>query len=86
MREHSVSILKAFFVRHSSEHDTSYKDRKVNQNINQVQTESPDKMNMVPGLPFSWPVSTYSILPVEDSKGETNCFSCVTKQLCHKLI
>ena len=32
-REHSFSILKAFFVRHSSEYETSDNDRKVNRNI-----------------------------------------------------
>ena len=29
-RKHSFSILKAFFVRHSSEYETSDNDRKVN--------------------------------------------------------
>ena len=32
-RKHSFSILKAFFVRHSSEYETSDNDRKVNRNI-----------------------------------------------------
>ena len=32
-REHSLSILKAFLVRHSSEYETSDNDRKVNRNI-----------------------------------------------------
>ena len=31
--KHSFSILKAFFVRHSSEYETSDNDRKVNRNI-----------------------------------------------------
>ena len=32
-REHSFSMLKAFFIRHSSEYETSDSDRKVNRNI-----------------------------------------------------
>ena len=32
-RQHYFDILKAFFVRHSSEHKTSDIDRKVNRNI-----------------------------------------------------
>ena len=32
-RKHSFGILKAFFVRHSSEYETSDNDRKVNRNI-----------------------------------------------------
>ena len=32
-REHCFSILKAFFVRHSSEYETSDSDRKVKRNI-----------------------------------------------------
>ena len=32
-RKHSFSILKAFFVRHSSEYETSDNDQKVNRNI-----------------------------------------------------
>ena len=32
-REHSFSILKAFFVQHSSEYETSDNDRKVNRDI-----------------------------------------------------
>ena len=32
-REHSLSILKRFFVQHSSEYETSDSDRKVNRNI-----------------------------------------------------
>ena len=32
-REYSLSILRAFFVRHSSEYETSDNDRKVNRNI-----------------------------------------------------
>ena len=32
-RKHSFSILKAFFVRHSSEYETSDNDRKVKRNI-----------------------------------------------------
>ena len=31
--EHSLSILKAFFVRHLSEYETSDNNRKVNRNI-----------------------------------------------------
>ena len=32
-RQHYFDILKAFFVRHSSEYKTSDSDRKVNRNI-----------------------------------------------------
>ena len=32
-RQHSISILKAFFVRHSLEYETSDNDRKVSRNI-----------------------------------------------------
>ena len=32
-RQHSFDILKVFFVRHSSEYETSDSDRKVNRNI-----------------------------------------------------
>ena len=32
-REHCFNILKAFFVRHSSEYETSDSDRKVKRNI-----------------------------------------------------
>ena len=32
-RQHYLDILKAFFVRHSSEYKTSDSDRKVNRNI-----------------------------------------------------
>ena len=32
-RKHSFGILKAFFVRYSSEYETSDNDRKVNRNI-----------------------------------------------------
>ena len=35
-RKHSFSILKAFFVRHSSEYETSDNDRKVNRNISRA--------------------------------------------------
>ena len=28
-----LDVFKVFFVRHSSEHETSYSDRKVNENI-----------------------------------------------------
>ena len=60
-RKHSFSILKAFFVRHSSEYVTSDNDRKVNRNI-KPDAGARDIMNNASIWPYDWPISTYSPL------------------------
>ena len=60
-REHSFSLLKAFFVRHSSEYETSDSDRKVNRNI-YPDAGTRDMMNNASIWPYDLPISTYSPL------------------------
>ena len=57
-QKHSFSILKAFFVRHSSEYETSDNDRKVNRNT-LPDADVRDIMNNASIWPYDWPISTY---------------------------
>ena len=45
-RQHYFDILKAYFVRHSSEYRTSDSDRKVNRNIYQDEVTR-DRMRLI---------------------------------------
>ena len=56
-----VAYWKAFFVRQSSEYETSDKDRKVNRN-GQMRMDSRDITNTASSWPYGWPMGTYSSL------------------------